>query len=362
VIPFPLPLGLVPGWLIAAVTVFVVTTGVGLLVDNRMVGRLPKDTVAELEQVALTDEHERDRFAVSTGWASVHDFFSNPINRRALSRWAGADQRVAAAKIAVSVEAGRARTALQNLCVAEQGQTWRDRPPLGPKLAALAIFGMALPGDLMLTFAAVQNGETTIDQRNAVPLAIALSALLFLSAKLLATTALARPLRFGQLTASLGGVLLGVALVASSRPHGRVRWAAFAMVPTVVTAVVTCLSHSPDELWARTVERQWKRRWRALRKALRQYERRSVPAARSRVLVLGRASGLVVAVDHLARAGRPADAYTHAAALLTADDTLRRLGVVDGHDELLSAKRMVDELANAFESDNWTQATERTRA
>jgi hypothetical protein len=354
---FPLIFPAVPSWLIVVVAAALAVALIMQFGSRRIVGRMSRSSVARMESSAAESDTARDRLAVSIGWGAVHDAFGSISFRRRIARWLAVDVRLASRIASVTMETERARTALHDLRLAEQGRFLHSQPTISPIVAGLVVYGLALPADVALTTTAV-TGREDISEFAATPLAMALSAALFLGSKLLVSTALTQPLHRGRLATGIGGVVFGVVTVVELRTTARLRWATLALLPVVVTGLATCLSFDPSGAWCRRVEKNWNRRRKVLLHEVSKLQRGCSRTIWHRTLALGRMTGRVVALDHLARGGFDVGRVADAAASLNSQDTLRRLGVLSGPDSLDAAAYVLDQLQTALAPSEHTDLRE----
>jgi hypothetical protein len=316
--------------------------------DRRVVGRLPVAKIDELENDARADANERDRFAATIGWGAVHDTLRTPKVRRALVRSAGQSARLAVATNDVAVSVRLATPALHDHMLAEQDRIWNEPPAIGPLTAMVVTLGLALPGDIAVTNAAVLQMSSDLSVFGAMPLTAAMSMTLFIASKLLARALTGTTRRPGQAALSTCSIALVLGLTALIRKDHQVRWVLFGLVPVAIAMMTAYLAHSPSAAVARAARRTWIRRWWTLRHHLRRLERRQRRAVMALTSAMSRISGDIVAVDHLARAGQPAAGSVLTASVASAYESMRRLGVIQGPDSLAKADRILAELSNAL--------------
>jgi hypothetical protein len=337
-----------PVLMVAAVLVLAIT-GIAMTInDRRLVGRLPTTKIDRLEDDARSDVGERDRFAVTIGWGALHDSIRRATVRRSLVRSAGRSARLAAATNAVAVSVRLAVPALHDHMLAEQDRVWNERPAIGPITAVVVNLGLALPGDIALTNAAVLQMDKQLSVNTALPITAAMSITLFIASKLLARALIGTARRPGQAALSAGSIALVLGLTGLIRKDNQIRWMLFGLVPVAIAVMIAYLAHSPASSAARSARRTWTRRWLTLRHHLGRLERRQRRAVMARTSAMSRISGDIVALDHLARAGQPAAESVLTASVTSAYESMRRLGVIQGPDAVAAADRILTDLSSAL--------------
>ena len=335
--------------IIAVALLVLAITGIAMTInDRRLVGRLPMTKIDRLEDDARNDVGERDRFAATIGWGALHDSIRRATVRRSLVRSAGRSARLAAATNAVAVSVRLAVPALHDHMLAEQDRVWNERPAIGPITAAMVNLGLALPGDVALTNAAVLQMGKYISVLDAMPITAAMSSTLFIASKLLARALIGTARRPGQAALSVVSIALVLGLTGLIRKDNQIRWMLFGLVPVAIAVMIAYLAHSPSSSAARSARRTWTRRWLTLRHHLGRLERRQRRAVMARTSAMSRISGDIVALDHLARAGQPAAESVLTASVTSAYESMRRLGVIQGPDAVATADRVLADLSTAL--------------
>jgi hypothetical protein len=337
-----------PIFVVAALLTVAVIGMFMIINDRRVVGRLPMTKIDRLEDDARSDTGERDRFAATIGWGALHDSIRRATVRRSLVRSAGRSARLAVATNNVAMSVRLAVPALHDHMLAEQDRVWNERPAIGPIAAVIVNLGLALPGDIALTNAAVLQMDANLSVYSAMPITAAMSITLFIASKLLARAIIGTTRRPGQTALSAGSIVLVLGLTGLIRKDNQIRWMLFGLVPVAIAVMIAYLAHSPSSAAARAARRTWTRRWLTLRHHLRRLERRQRRAVMARTSAMSRISGDIVALDHLARAGQPAAESVLTASVTSAYESMRRLGVIQGPDAVAAADRVLADLSTAL--------------